>query len=296
MQTNLRHVGVVGAGVMGRGLAQDLAQTGHRVILLDVSDMVLEQARAEIAKNVRFHHLVANTGERFDPAAVLERIVFSTDYTSLEAVEFVIENAPEDWATKARVYAELDNICPGTTVFAANTSAIRIARIASATTRPDRVVGMHFMNPVPLKPAVEVIRPPSTSKDTMDAVHRLLAQMNKRAIVVADSPGFVSNRVLMLTVNESIFLVQERVASPAEIDDIFRSCFGHAMGPLETADLIGLDTILHSVEVLHEELGGSKFEPCPLLREMVDEGALGRKSGHGFYDYSNGSGPQGGDG
>ena len=292
--TRVQHTGVVGAGVMGRGLAQDLAQTGHSVILLDVSDVVLERARDEIARNVRFHHLVADTGEPLDRAVVLDRIKFSTDYSSFAAVEFVIENATEDWDVKASIYPELDKVCKSSAIFAANTSAIPISRIASATARPDRVVGMHFMNPVPLKPTVEVIRAPSTSDNTMSVVHRLLGQMNKRGITVKDSPGFVSNRVLMLTVNEAIFLVEEQVASPAQIDDIFKSCFGHTMGPLETADLIGLDTILQTVEVLHEEFGGSKFEPCPLLREMVAEGSLGRKSGHGFYNYSN-SGLPGGD-
>ena len=271
---------------MGRGLAQDLAQTGHLVTLLDISNEILGQARNEIAKNVRFHHLVAGTQERFDQAEVLERIHFTTDYAPFETVDFVIENATEDWAVKARIYLELDGICRATTVLATNTSAIPITRIAGDTSRPGRVIGMHFMNPVPLKPAVEVIRGAETSQEAVEKAKRLLAQMKKRAIVVRDSPGFVSNRVLMLMINEAVFLVQEQVASLVDIDDIFKHCMGHAMGPLETADLIGLDTVLRSVEVLRDALGESKFEPCPLLQEMVAEGKLGRKSGVGFYTYS----------
>lgn len=281
----IRHVGVVGAGVIGRGVAQDLAQTGHLVTLLDVSTEILDQARAEIARNIRFFHMVANTKERFDKTTVLQRIQFTTDYAPFATVDFVIENALEDWNIKAAIYGELDRSCRQDTVLAANTSAIPIGLIASATSRPDKVIGMHFMNPVPLKPAVEVIKGKATSQPTVDAARRLLAQMKKRAIMVNDSPGFVSNRVLMLTINEAVFLVKEQIASPPDVDDIFKHCFGHAMGPLETADLIGLDTILRSLDVLNNNLGGSKFEPCPLLREMVAEGKLGRKSGQGFYEY-----------
>jgi 3-hydroxybutyryl-CoA dehydrogenase len=282
--TDLNHVGVVGAGVIGRGVVQDLAQTGHLVTVVDLTAQVLSQARKEIANSVRFHHLLARTKERFDQDEVLGRIHFTTDYARLEVVDFVIENAHEDWDVKAKIYPELDKICRAATILAANTSAIPIDRIASVTSRPDRVIGIHFMNPVPLKPAVEVILSADTSPGTLETATRLLSQMNKQAIIVNDSPGFVSNRVLMLTVNEAVSLVQEQVASPANIDDLFRSCFGHAMGPLETADLIGLDTILRSLEVLRDALG-SRFQPSALLQDMVGEGKLGRKSGRGFYDY-----------
>jgi 3-hydroxybutyryl-CoA dehydrogenase len=170
-------------------------------------------------------------------------------------------------------------------VFAANTSAIEIARIAAATGRPDRVLGMHFMNPVYAKPTVEMIRARATSESTLDRARTLLRQMGKDAIVVGDAPGFVSNRVLMLTINEAIRVVEEGIASSEDVDRLFRTCFGHKMGPLETADLIGLDTILYSIEVLHEEFADSKYRPCPLLRKMVRAGLHGRKSGKGFYDY-----------
>lgn len=173
-------------------------------------------------------------------------------------------------------------------MLAANTSAISITRIGSATKRPDRVIGMHFMNPVPLKPVVEVIPGHHTSDDTMARAKAVLALLGKEGIVVGDMPGFVSNRVLMLTINEAVFLVQDQVSNPTDIDRLFKTCFGHAMGPLATADLIGLDTILQSLEVLCESFDDSKFRPCPLLKKMVHAGLLGRKSGQGFHDYGTG--------
>jgi 3-hydroxybutyryl-CoA dehydrogenase len=187
---------------------------------------------------------------------------------------------------KRQVYPRLDRICPPHVVFAANTSAISITRLASLTSRPERIVGMHFMNPVPLKDTVEVIRGHHTSEETLETARRLLATMGKKAVVVNDFPGFVSNRVLMLTVNEAVYLVQDGVAAPQDVDEIFRSCFGHPMGPLQTADLIGLDTILYSIQVLYDSFGDSKYRPCPLLRKMVDAGLHGRKSGEGFYRYT----------
>jgi 3-hydroxybutyryl-CoA dehydrogenase len=183
------------------------------------------------------------------------------------------------------VYAQLDAICPERCCFATNTSAIPVTRIASVTERPSQVLGMHFMNPVPLKPMVEVIRGFHTSEETINTARHLLAQMGKDSIVVNDSPGFVSNRVLMLAINEAIYLIQEQVAQVEEVDAIFKTCLGHKMGPLETADLIGLDTILYSLEVLCESLSEAKYKPCSLLRKMVDAGLLGRKSGQGFYKH-----------
>jgi 3-hydroxybutyryl-CoA dehydrogenase len=218
-------------------------------------------------------------------ADVLSRITFTTDLESLRDVGFIIENVTEDWAVKKPLYEHLDRICNSSCVFAANTSAIPIAKIAAATTRPAKVIGMHFMNPVPLKPVVEVIRSRHTSPETIAVATQLLDDMHKGAILVNDSPGFVSNRVLMLTINEAAFVVDEGVASVEDVDAIFKDCFGHPMGPLATADLIGLDTILRSIEVLRDELGGGKFSPCPLLQTMVDAGLLGRKSGQGFYQY-----------
>ena len=197
----------------------------------------------------------------------------------------MVENSTEKWVIKKEIYPQLDAICPEQTVFAANTSCISITRIGSVTNRPDRIVGMHFMNPVPMKPTVEVIRGYHTSEETLATAKQFLAGMNKDGIVVNDSPGFVSNRVLMLTVNEAAFLLHEGVSNAKDVDDIFKKCFGHKMGPLETADLIGLDTILYSIEVLHESFADSKYRPCPLLQKMVDAGLYGRKSGSGFYTY-----------
>lgn len=281
----IQNVGVVGAGVMGIGVAQNLAQTGHQVILIDVSEEILEKANQEIRKNIRFQGLFNKKEQTDNPEVVLNRIQFSTNYKLLDGVEFVIENVTEKWSLKEEIYPQLEAICPESVVFAANTSAIPITRIASATKRASKVLGMHFMNPVPMKPTVEMIRGYHTSEETIDTAKNLLAQMGKEGIVVNDSPGFVSNRVLMLTVNEAIFLLQDQVASAEEVDRIFKTCFGHKMGPLETADLIGLDTILFSIEVLYESFNDSKYRPCPLLKKMVDAGLYGRKSGKGFYSY-----------
>jgi 3-hydroxybutyryl-CoA dehydrogenase len=278
-------VGVVGAGVMGTGLAQSLAQSGFRVLLVDLNDQILGQARLQIEQNLRLQTLLKKESVRPNISAVMERITFSPDNRILEAADFLIENVTEKWEVKRPLYQQVDSICPSRTIFAANTSAISITRIASATRRPAQVLGMHFMNPVPLKFMVEVVRGYHTSEETLAAAHHLLIEMGKECVVVNDSPGFVSNRVLMLTINEAIFLVYERVASSAEVDRIFKECFGHKMGPLETADLIGLDTILLSLEVLYESFSDSKYRPCPLLKQLVDAGLHGRKSGAGFYSY-----------
>jgi 3-hydroxybutyryl-CoA dehydrogenase len=279
-------VGVVGAGVMGVGLGHNLAQTGHRVVLVDISDEVLERAREEIRKNLRLYGMYRKELKVADSKAVMDRITFTTDYGALAEADFVVENAVEKWDVKKEIYPKIDAICPQHAVFAANTSCISITRIGSVTKRPDRILGMHFMNPVPMKPMVEVIRGHHTSEETLATAKQFLTQMGKDGIVVNDMPGFVSNRVLMLTVNEAAFLVQDGVATAEQVDQLFKTCFGHPMGPLETADLIGLDTILFSIEVLYESYNDSKYRPCPLLKKMVDAGLFGRKSGKGFHDYS----------
>ncbi len=284
----IKTVGVVGAGVMGVGVAQNLAQTGHRAILIDLSDEILERARGSIRQGLRFGQMFdkgASGAPREKAADVLARIVFSTDLDLLAEVDFVVENVIEKWQEKEPIYRRLDAVCRPEVRFAANTSVISITKIGGATSRPDKVLGMHFMNPVPQKDTVEVIRGYRTSEETLAIGRQFLAQMGKEGIVVNDAPGFVSNRVLMLTVNEAIFLVQDGVAPAEDVDRLFKTCFGHKMGPLETADLIGLDTILFSIEGLYEQFSDSKFRPCPLLRKMVDAGLLGRKSGQGFYDY-----------
>ncbi|HEU5382585.1 MAG TPA: 3-hydroxyacyl-CoA dehydrogenase NAD-binding domain-containing protein [Ktedonobacteraceae bacterium] len=282
---SVQTVGVVGAGVMGIGVAQNLAQRGFRVLLLDVSTDVLQHARKEIYNNIRLSQMFNRSEKKEAIDTIIERIVFTTDYTPFADADFVIENATEKWEIKKPIYVQLDAACPDHCVFAANTSAISITRIASVTKRPANVLGIHFMNPVPMKPTVEMIRGFHTSQEAIATAQEMLTGMGKDWVLVNDMPGFVSNRVLMLTVNEAVYLVQDQVASAEDVDKIFKSCFGHKMGPLETADLIGLDTILYSVEVLYESFNDSKYRPCPLLKKMVDAGLYGRKNGQGFYTY-----------
>jgi 3-hydroxybutyryl-CoA dehydrogenase len=276
-------VGVVGAGVMGTGVAQSLAMAEYDVLLIDVSDDVLARARDTIYRNCRMSRLTG--GPEIDADKVTGKIRTAVGLDGLAEADIVIENIVEDWTAKRDLYPRLDSVCPERCVFVANTSAIPITRIAAITRRPSQVIGVHFMNPVPMKPAVEVISGHHTSPETTARVQQLLRDMGKKAIPVKDSCGFVSNRVLMLTVNEAAFLVHDGVGSAETVDEVFRSCFGHPMGPLETADLIGLDTILLSVEVLYEHYADSKYRPCPLLRQMVDAGLLGRKTGEGFHAY-----------
>jgi 3-hydroxybutyryl-CoA dehydrogenase len=237
----------------------------------------------QIERDCRMSRLL--TGVAVDAAAVTARITAAESLEAVRDCEFVVENVTESWDVKRPVYAELDEVCGADAIFIANTSAIPITRIASLTGRPERVIGVHFMNPVPMKAAVELIPGRLTSAATVERTRAFLDSIGKAAIPVRDSAGFVSNRVLMLTVNEAAFLVYEGVATAETVDEVFRSCFGHPMGPLETADLIGVDTILYSVEVLYEHFADSKYRPCPLLREMTAAGLHGRKTGRGFYTY-----------
>lgn len=278
-------IGVVGAGSIGIGVAQCLAQSGLSVTLVDVTTSVLEQARKNILLNLRLAQLLGLLSRGADLHEVLERIEFVLTMEPLRAADIVIENVPERWSAKEPVYRQLDVVCPTDSVLAANTSAVSVARIARVTSRPDRVVGVHFMNPVPSKPTVEVVRSEHTSSATLGRVDVLLRRMGKRSVVVNDSPGFVSNRVLMISINEAIRTAHDRVASPEDIDKIFVQCFDHKMGPLATADLIGLDTVLDTLHVLSEAYPDGRFSPCPLLEKMVEEGHHGRKSGKGFFEY-----------
>lgn len=278
----MKLVGVVGAGVMGTGVAYNLAQAGYQVLLSDSSRTALDRAMAQIERDARLSVLLSGAGK---PPLDTSVITTEVGIDGLAKADIVVENITENWDLKYQLYQAMDEVCDQGTVFVANTSAIPITRIASATSRPDRVIGVHFMNPVPMKPAVELIPGHHTSPETTERVKEMLGRMGKKVIEVNDSCGFVSNRVLMLTVNEAAFLVHEGVADAKTVDEVFRSCFGHPMGPLETADLIGVDTILHSVEVLYDHYADSKFRPCPLLRQMTDAGLHGRKSGRGFYTY-----------
>jgi 3-hydroxybutyryl-CoA dehydrogenase len=279
-------IGVIGAGVMGSGLAQNLAQSKLNVVLIDIHESALKKAEETVRNNVRFSAFFAKDKSAVeDVETVLSRIVFTTDFSKLSTSSFVVENASEKWDVKQAVYPLIDQYAPKESRVAANTSCFSITRLASLTKRPDKIIGMHFMNPVPMKPTVEVIKGYHTSEETIKIGLEFLASFGKDGIVVNDMPGFVSNRVLMLTINEAIYTVQDGVATPQQVDDIFKKCFGHKMGPLETGDLIGLDTILYSIEVLHESYNDSKYRPSPLLKKMVDAGLLGRKSGEGFFKY-----------
>ncbi|NDW06013.1 3-hydroxybutyryl-CoA dehydrogenase [Jiella sp. 40Bstr34] len=281
---DLRRFGVIGAGIMGCGVAQAIARAGSPVELIDLDDDRLQAAQRTLRSNIRQQKFFDRSAPPVDDQLALIRM--TTCYDGLAEVDFVVENVTEEWDAKAGVYARLDAVCKPECVYAANTSAISITRIGAATKRRDRVVGMHFMNPVAMKPTVEVIRGHHTSARTLDAAAAFLKSIGKAGVVVEDMPGFVSNRVLMLTINEAVFLVQDGVAAAAEVDRIFRECFGHPMGPLETADLIGIDTILKSLERLYEAYWDTKFRPAPLLRKMVDAGLHGRKSGAGFHSYA----------
>lgn len=278
-------VGVVGAGVMGTGVAQDLADAGHQVVLVDVGMDVLQRARGRITENLRMAQLLGRRTSERGIEEITAAIECSTELRALGQAEFVIENIPERWTEKAVLYAELDAGCPSECILAANTSAIPITRIASATGRPDRLIGIHFMNPAPLVAAVELVAGFHTSPHTVALTRELLTTLGKEIIEIRDSPGFVSNRVLMLTINEAANLAAENVATIEDIDRVFTACFGHDMGPLATADLIGLDTVLDSIEVLHDCYRDGKYRPSVKLRELVDAGLHGRKTGRGFYTY-----------
>jgi 3-hydroxybutyryl-CoA dehydrogenase len=275
-------IAVVGAGVIGSGVAQALAQTDFQVRLIDSDPEALSRARLTIERGLRLQRLIRPGTAAALPA--LQRITFSDDL-AVDDADIVIENITESWAAKEPLYRLLDARCPPQCVLAANTSAIPVTQIAGITRRPESVVGIHFMNPVPLKDTVEVVRGYHTSPATLQKALDLLVAMGKSGVIVNDAPGFVSNRVLMVMINEAIYVVSEQVASVEDVDRIFRECMGHQMGPLETADLIGLDTVLQSLEVLCEQFKDPKFRPCPLLRKLVAAGLRGRKSGRGLYTH-----------
>lgn len=281
----MKRVGVIGAGVIGIGVAQSFAEYGFKVVLVDLTNEILNEAKEKMKNNIRFQHLMYKEKKQMDPNEVVKFIEFTTDYEKLSDVDFVIENVSEKWEVKCEVYKRIDEICKRECIFMVNTSCISITKIAALTNRAAKVVGTHFMNPVPIKSAVEAIKGYYTSEETLSSLDELLKQIGKESIVVNDYPGFVSNRVSHLFMNEAAFLVQEGVATADKIDDIFKKCFGHKMGPLETADLIGLDTVMDSLDVLYESYQDPKFRCCPLIRQLVYAGVRGRKTGKGFYNY-----------
>nr|AJY78090.1 acyl-CoA dehydrogenase [Myxococcus virescens] len=278
--------GVVGAGLMGAGVAHRASQYGMRVVLIDEDEEALERARQSVRDNARLAGLFVKGGAPTPVETILSGIRFTKDYDGLAEADIVVECVTEKWPIKRELFRRLGEVCRPDAVFASNTSAIPITRLASATSHPERVVGMHFMNPVHLKSFVEMAQGYHTSERTLQVARAFAGRMGMETVTVQDAPGFVTNRILMLTVNEAVWAAQDGVAPPADIDRIFKGCFGHRMGPLETADLIGLDTILLSLEVLQESFGDPKFRPCPLLKKKVDAGLLGRKSGEGFYKYA----------
>ncbi|MFI5727005.1 3-hydroxyacyl-CoA dehydrogenase family protein [Streptomyces cyaneofuscatus] len=282
---DIRTVGVIGAGTIGRGVAQSFAQSGFDVVLVDISQRQLDSAVAQVKDDLRLQGLFRPGHLKEEPEAVLDRITTATDLADLARADFVVENVTENWDVKRGVYESIDRICAPGVVFGVNTSAVPVTRVGSVTGRPQDVLGLHFMNPVPLMDTVEVVQGYHTSQQTLDSSLALLTALGKEGIVVQDVPGFVTNRVLMLTINEAVFCVQDQVATADQVDRMFKGCFGHRMGPLETGDLIGLDTILNSLTVMYESFKDSKYRPAPLLQKMVDAGQLGRKSGHGFYPY-----------
>jgi len=277
-------VAVVGAGTMGNGIAHVFAQQGWNVTLVDVETDALERAMKTIAANIE-RLVKKGAGNREQGAATLGRIQTSTSFDAVKQADFVVEAATENPEIKFQIFEDLDRLAPPATILASNTSSISITQIASQTKRPDRVIGMHFMNPVPLMPLVEVVRGLQTSDETTSKVVEVAKQLGKTPVEVNDAPGFVSNRVLMPMINEAIFCVQDGIATAEGVDQVMKLGMNHPLGPLALADLIGLDVCLDIMHVLQDGLDKQKYRPAPLLEQMVAAGKLGRKSGQGFYAY-----------
>lgn len=284
MAASIKTIAVVGAGTMGNGIAHVVAQSGRDVTLIDLDEGLLEKAIATISKNLG-RQVAKGKMDQSQADATLGRITTTTALEGAARADAVIEAASEDVGIKLEIFKQLDGLCPADTILASNTSSISITRIAESTRRPQKVIGMHFMNPVPMMRLVEVIRGAATDDATHAAVVALAGDLGKSPVTVNDAPGFVSNRILLPMINEAVFCLMEGVAEPEAIDQIMEIGMAHPMGPLRLADLIGLDTCLSIMEVLHRDIGDDKYRPCPLLKEMVAHGKLGRKSGRGFYEY-----------
>ena len=280
----IERVGVVGAGTMGNGIAHVFAASGHQVLLCDVEQKFLDRGLATITKNLD-RELAKNKITEGQKSETLKRTEATLERGRLAQCDFVVEAASEKLDIKSELFRDLDRICRPEVILASNTSSISITKLGAVTRRPQKVIGMHFFNPVPVMKLVELVRGLATSDETFQTVRELALKLEKSPVEVNDAPGFVSNRVLMPLLNEAMYTVMEGVATAEAVDEVFKLGMNHPMGPLTLADFIGLDVCLDIMRVMHNGLGDPKYRPCPLLVKMVDAGWLGRKSGHGFYKY-----------